>query len=109
MPIKNGKINESPDPKKPTAESVTKACLVIKLLNILNDKKLSSKLKEKAAHTLGSLCVGEKFPHTKNVLEGLLETAKQVFHSNANFSLYSVDFSCYRLKMLKFILLLVNL
>lgn len=78
LPIADGKINGSPHAKQPATEMITKADLVTNLLNILNDKKLNTKIKENAAMSLGLMCVGEKFPHTRLVLEGLLETAKEV-------------------------------
>ncbi|XP_044754481.1 proteasome adapter and scaffold protein ECM29 [Coccinella septempunctata] len=77
LPIDNGKINESPNAKKPATEAITKVDLFGNLLNIMNNKKLNTKLKEKAARSLGLLCVGERFPHVRHVLEGLLDTAKE--------------------------------
>lgn len=52
--------------------------LVGQLLDIMNNNKFTSKLREKAAKALGLVCVGEIFPHTKEVIQGLLNTAKEV-------------------------------
>ncbi|KAJ8977535.1 hypothetical protein NQ317_010055 [Molorchus minor] len=80
LPLEDGKPlkNGSPDAKRLANESVTKMDIVNKLLDIMNNTKLSAKVREKAAKSLGLLCVGEKFPHTKEVIQGLLNTAKEV-------------------------------
>lgn len=80
LPLENGKPvkNGSPDAKKHASNSVTKFYIVTQLLDVMNNVKLSAKMREKAAKSLGLLCVGEKFPHTKEVIKGLLRTAKEV-------------------------------
>lgn len=73
-PMKNG----SPDPKRPATDTVTKIDVVKLLLDVMNNTKLSTKTREKAARSLGLLCIGEIFLHTQEVLQGLLNTAKEV-------------------------------
>ena len=49
--------------------------IVNSLLEIVQNKRCASNLKEKAIRSLGLICVGEKFPYSSNILEGLLQTA----------------------------------
>lgn len=60
------------------SEITSKLDVVNRLLEIMNNVKLPSKVRERAAKTLGLICVGEIFPYTRQVLEGLLKTAKDV-------------------------------
>lgn len=79
LPLDNGKcINGSPDAKRPANGKITKMDLIRLLLDIMNNTKLTSKLREKAARALGLICVGEVFPHVKEVIQGLINTAKEV-------------------------------
>lgn len=80
LPLENGKPlnNGSPDPKRPAVETVTKMDIVKQLLDVMNNTKAAAKLREKAAKALGLLCVGEQFPHTQDILQGFLNTAKEV-------------------------------
>ncbi|XP_015601340.2 proteasome adapter and scaffold protein ECM29 [Cephus cinctus] len=58
-----------------------KKALVETLFNILTNSKMNTKVKEKAALSLGFLCVGEDFPHTKYIAEkfvGMAEESKDV-------------------------------
>ncbi|KAL3269226.1 hypothetical protein HHI36_008307 [Cryptolaemus montrouzieri] len=88
LPLENGKVRKgSPDPKRPATENSTKADVMQNLLNILSNQKISAKLKEKAAKSLGLLCVGERFPHTKDILEGLLDTAKETKDVEVHFTI----------------------
>ncbi|XP_066994237.2 proteasome adapter and scaffold protein ECM29 isoform X2 [Anabrus simplex] len=50
--------------------------IVKKLQGIVNNTKLTTKVKERAAMTLGFLCVGEIFPHSREVIQGFLDLAK---------------------------------
>lgn len=86
LPLEDGKPakNGSPDAKRPATETVTKFDVVKSLVDVMNNTKLSTKVREKAAKSLGLLCIGEIFPHTKAVLQGLLNTAKEVFFNNRN-------------------------
>lgn len=80
LPLEDGKPvkNGSPHAKRPATETVTKIDVVKMLLDVMNNTKLSTKTREKAAKSLGLLCIGEIFPHTQEVLQGLLNTAKEV-------------------------------
>lgn len=69
LPLENKSDND---------KELTKMSLVKKLLSIMNSTKYQSKLRERAARSLGLLCVGEIFPHTLEVIRGLLNTAKEV-------------------------------
>uniref|UniRef100_A0A6P7FNW0 Proteasome-associated protein ECM29 homolog n=1 Tax=Diabrotica virgifera virgifera TaxID=50390 RepID=A0A6P7FNW0_DIAVI len=79
LPLEDGKPKEngSPDAKKMAIDAVTKMDIVNELLDVMNNTKLSPKVREKAARSLGLLCVGGKFPHSREVLQGLLNTAKE--------------------------------
>lgn len=59
-------------------ENLSKKKLMKTLLGIVNNPKLSGKVKEKAIRTCGLLCLGEKFPFMKELAEELLSAAKQV-------------------------------
>lgn len=77
--------NGSPDPKRMAIDTVSKMDLVNQLLDVMNNSKLSPKVREKSARSLGLLCVGGQFPHSREVLQGLLNTAKEVSSENKNF------------------------
>lgn len=74
------------DVQNSNAEITSKQSVVEKLLEIMNNKKLPSKVRERAAKSLGLICVGEIFPYTRQVLEGLLNTAKDVSFYHRVFS-----------------------
>lgn len=71
-------LEDSSKISKTESGQYTKIDVVNQLLEIMNNVKLPSKVRERAARSLGLICVGELFPHTKVVLEGLLKTAKDV-------------------------------
>ncbi|XP_050294249.1 proteasome adapter and scaffold protein ECM29-like [Anthonomus grandis grandis] len=79
LPLEDGKIPEdgSPNPKKPAVE-MNKLQVVERLMDVMKNNKLSAKVREKAARSLGLLCVGEKFVHAKLIIQGLLNTATEV-------------------------------
>ena len=67
-------------------EGLSKKKLMMNLFQVVNNPKLSAKVKEKGIRAVGLLCVGEKFPFMKELVEELLSTAKQVSISiNLNF------------------------
>lgn len=82
LPLDNGKPlkSGSPNAKRPAIEMFTKMDIVKMLLDVMNNTKLFAKTREEAAKSLGLLCIGEIFPHTQEVLQGLLNTAKQVIN-----------------------------
>lgn len=62
----------------------TKVCLLF-IANCLHSvahtnliSRLCFQMKEKAALSLGYLCVGERFPHTAVIANGILATVKEV-------------------------------
>lgn len=80
-----GKIHSFPLPngEKNTTETTdnnipTKLVLVDKLFSVLKNAKFSLKIKERATRALGLICIGESFPHSKYIIEGFLEMAKEV-------------------------------
>ncbi|KAG5880535.1 hypothetical protein JTB14_026768 [Gonioctena quinquepunctata] len=89
LPLEVGKPNKngSPDAKRIATDSVTKMDIVNQLLDIMNNSKLTAKVREKAAKALGLLCVGEKFPHTEEVLQGFLNTAKETKDIEVHFTI----------------------
>ncbi|XP_033222326.1 proteasome adapter and scaffold protein ECM29 [Belonocnema kinseyi] len=54
----------------------SKMGIVDKLFSTLTSPKMNTKMKETAALSLGFLCVGEEFPHTKSIAEKLISMAK---------------------------------
>ncbi|XP_060528524.1 proteasome adapter and scaffold protein ECM29 [Cylas formicarius] len=89
LPLDDGKPVKvgSPDAKKPAIDGVTKIDIVERLLDVMNNNKLSAKVRERAAKSLGLLCVGERFPHTREVLQGLLDTAKETKDVEVHFTI----------------------
>lgn len=89
LPLEDGeKIqNGSPDAKRPANNAPRKNYLVNILLDIMNNTKLTTKLREKSIKTLGLLCVGEKFTHVQDILQGLLNTAKDTKDVEVHFTI----------------------
>ncbi|CAG9835676.1 unnamed protein product [Diabrotica balteata] len=89
LPLEDGKPKEngSPDAKKMAIDTVTKMDIINELLDVMNNTKLSPKVREKAARSLGLLCVGGKFPHSREVLQGLLNTAKETKDIEVHFTI----------------------
>ncbi|CAG9861828.1 unnamed protein product [Phyllotreta striolata] len=89
LPLEDGKPlkNGSPDPKRMAVDTITKMDVVNCLLDIMNNAKLSPKVREKAARTLGLLCVAGKFPHSREILQGLLNTAKETKDIEVHFTI----------------------
>ena len=73
-----GKTVALPIPDDGNAEGPNKKIIVDTLFSILNNAKANPKMKEKAALSLGQLCLGENFPHDKFIAEKLLAFAKEV-------------------------------
>lgn len=90
LPLDDGKpvtADGSPDAKRPNNTTTTKYDVVKQLIDVMRNGKFSSKVREKAAKTLGFLCVGEKFPHTREVIQGLLDTAKETKDVEVHFTI----------------------
>ncbi|KAF5283686.1 hypothetical protein FQR65_LT13757 [Abscondita terminalis] len=89
LPLDNGKVgkNGSPDAKRPANGKITKIDVTNQLLQIMNNSKLSSKIRERSAKSLGLICVGEIFPHTKEVIQGFLNTAKETKDIEVHFTI----------------------
>ncbi|RZC32274.1 proteasome-associated protein ECM29 -like [Asbolus verrucosus] len=89
LPLEDGKPKEvgSPDAKRPANDIITKIDVVSRLMDVMNNSKLSAKIREKAAKALGLLCVGEKFPHTKEIVQGFLNTAKETKDVEVHFTI----------------------
>ncbi|XP_043596940.1 proteasome adapter and scaffold protein ECM29 isoform X1 [Bombus pyrosoma] len=71
-----GKICGLPLPDEGEGETNKKAIVEI-LFSALNNVKLNTKIKEKAALSLGYLCVGENFPHTPYIVNKIITTVKE--------------------------------
>ncbi|CAL7951979.1 unnamed protein product [Xylocopa violacea] len=71
-----GKTCGLPLPDEGEGDSNKKA-VVETLLSTLNNVKLNTKIKEKAALSLGYLCVGENFPYTSYIMNKIIATAKE--------------------------------
>lgn len=48
------------------------------LLGIIRNVKIVIKVKEDAAKAAGLICVGEDFPHRREIMQSLLDSAKEV-------------------------------
>ncbi|XP_015114658.1 proteasome adapter and scaffold protein ECM29 [Diachasma alloeum] len=71
--------------KDDDADNPSKKCLVETLFGILKNAKMTHRIKENAATTLGLLCIGEDFPHTKDIIEKFLELTKETKDSSVHF------------------------
>lgn len=60
------------------ATVISKLTVVNRLFAVLKSAKFTSKIKEKATTALGLICIGEHFPHSKEIVKGFLEMAKEV-------------------------------
>lgn len=88
LPLEDGDENlGSPDPKRSTNNKYTKMDIVNQLFTIMNNSKTPSRNREKAAKTLGLLCIGECFPHTKFIMQGFLNTAKETKDVEVHFTI----------------------
>lgn len=88
LPLDNGRdASGSPDAKRPTNANISKIELVKQLLDVMNNNKLNSRIREKAAKALGLICVGEYFPHTREVIQGLIGTAKETKDVEVHFTI----------------------
>ncbi|XP_066591555.1 proteasome adapter and scaffold protein ECM29 [Prorops nasuta] len=59
-----------------TTDCISKKGIVDKLLSILNNAKISTKIKQKAAISLGYLCIGENFIHCRYIVDKLISMAE---------------------------------
>ena len=71
-----GKTSSLPLPEDGEVEPNKKAIVEI-LFSVLNNVKLNTKMKEKAALSLGYLCIGESFPHTSEIMNKIITTVKE--------------------------------
>ncbi|XP_034253765.1 proteasome adapter and scaffold protein ECM29 [Thrips palmi] len=69
LPLTSGKGSDEKEPGK--------LDILLKLQSIMNNSKIPAKVKERAVKAIGHMCVGESFPHTKEVIEGFLAMAKE--------------------------------
>ncbi|XP_011685024.1 PREDICTED: proteasome-associated protein ECM29 homolog [Wasmannia auropunctata] len=58
-------------------DELNKKAIVETLFSVLSNAKLNTKMKEKAALSLGQLCVGECFPHTTDIANKIIATVKE--------------------------------
>ncbi|XP_012233833.1 proteasome adapter and scaffold protein ECM29 [Linepithema humile] len=58
-------------------DELNKKAVMETLFSVLSNAKLTTKMKEKAALSLGYLCVGESFPHTADVADKIIATVKE--------------------------------
>ena len=66
----------------------SKESLFKRLLEIMKTGKLSMKIRERSALALGQLCIGDlEFPWRKNILEGFLESAKDIKDIELHFTI----------------------
>ncbi|XP_032663557.1 proteasome adapter and scaffold protein ECM29 [Odontomachus brunneus] len=56
---------------------LNKKAIVETLFSVLSNAKLSTKMKEKAALSLGYLCIGESFPYTTEIVDKIIATVKE--------------------------------
>ncbi|XP_011494527.1 PREDICTED: proteasome-associated protein ECM29 homolog [Ceratosolen solmsi marchali] len=60
-----------------TEKTYSKKSVVEKLFSIFMNSKSNLKMKEKIALTLGYVCIGEDFPHSKIIIEKFIEIANE--------------------------------
>ncbi|XP_069674508.1 proteasome adapter and scaffold protein ECM29 isoform X2 [Periplaneta americana] len=82
LPLPNGSSGSTED----KSSEIWKLDLVKKLLEIMNNGKLTTKVKERAAKAAGFLCVGEEFPHSRDIIQGFLDTAKETRDVEVHFT-----------------------
>ncbi|XP_029040341.2 proteasome adapter and scaffold protein ECM29 isoform X1 [Osmia bicornis bicornis] len=58
-------------------EEPNKKAIVETLFSTVTNAKLNTKIKEKAALSLGYLCVGENFPHTSQIIDKIIGIVKE--------------------------------
>lgn len=89
LPLEDGKCDKlgSPDAKRPANEKITKVDVVQLLSEITSNSKLSTKIREKAALSLGLLCVGERFPHTRDIMQGFINKARDTKDVEVHFTI----------------------
>ncbi|XP_008560300.1 proteasome adapter and scaffold protein ECM29 [Microplitis demolitor] len=66
---------------------LSKKKIVDNLFAILLNAKMNSKIKENAIQSLGQLCIGEIFPHTKLIIEKFIGYAKETKDVGIHFSI----------------------
>ncbi|OXU22910.1 hypothetical protein TSAR_016170 [Trichomalopsis sarcophagae] len=67
-------------------KNTSKKSVADKLFSIFINTKSNAKVKEKVALSLGYICVGEEFPHTKMIVEKFIETANETKDINIHLS-----------------------
>lgn len=87
LPLKNDDEKEDVTGSS-SSSSCSKLTLVKALLVTMNNAKLATKCRERAARTLGLLAVGERnFPHTRLIIQGLLDTVKETKDVEVHFTI----------------------
>ncbi|XP_076278491.1 proteasome adapter and scaffold protein ECM29 [Lasioglossum baleicum] len=64
-------------PLPDAGDEPNKKTIVETLFSVQTDAKLNTKIKEKAAISLGYLCLGENFPYTADVVTKIITTVKE--------------------------------
>ncbi|XP_074097479.1 proteasome adapter and scaffold protein ECM29 [Cotesia typhae] len=82
-----GKVFPLPLNSESEDESLSKKKLVENLFTILMNAKMTGKIKENAIQSLGFLCIGEAFPHTKTIIEKFIRYAKETKDVAIHFSI----------------------
>lgn len=82
LPLPSGSSSASED----KSAAVWKLDLVKKLFAIMNNGKLTTKVKEQAAIAAGFLCVGEEFLHSRDIIQGFLDMAKETRDVEVHFT-----------------------
>ncbi|KDR13581.1 proteasome-associated protein ECM29 homolog isoform X2 [Zootermopsis nevadensis] len=83
LPLPSGPSLVSAEDRSMT---MSKLDLVKKLFAVMNNTKLSTKVKEHAAKAAGFLCVGEEFPHSRDIIQGFLDMAKETRDVEVHFT-----------------------
>ncbi|PNF26280.1 hypothetical protein B7P43_G02686 [Cryptotermes secundus] len=83
LPLPSGSSSASAEDKN---MAIWKLDLVKKLFAIMNNGKITTKVKEHAAMAAGFLCVGEEFPHSRDIIQGFLDMAKETRDVEVHFT-----------------------
>ncbi|XP_058794814.1 proteasome adapter and scaffold protein ECM29 isoform X2 [Phymastichus coffea] len=68
-------------------KATSKKSVTEKLFSIFMNVKSNAKVKERVALSLGHICVGEEYPHTKMIVEKFIETANDTRDINIHLSI----------------------
>ncbi|KAK0081163.1 hypothetical protein PV325_012689 [Microctonus aethiopoides] len=82
-----GKVFSLPLQNAENSQSLSKKKIVDDLFAIIANAKISHKVKDNAAQSLGLICIGESFPCTKIIIDNFIDFAKETKDSSMHFTI----------------------